>query len=113
VFTKRSWFVFFLREITCLAVAWSAVTFLLLVRSVLAGPDAYAAFLRWLGRPGVVGAHAVVLVAVIWHSVTWFLAAPRAMGSHVLGRKVAPSAVIAGHYAAWAAASAAIWWVLG
>ena len=85
VFTKRSWFVFFLREITCLGVAYFAVLYLAFVRDVAEGPAAYDAFVAWTRRPWVTVVHAVILVATLWHTITWFVAAPTAMGPRVLG----------------------------
>ena len=101
VFTRPSWFVFFLREITSLFVAWFAVVFLLLARAVYTGPEAYASFIAWLSRPGVIFFHVIAFVAVVWHSITWFLAAPKAARIRIGDRLVPPNAIIAAHYAAW------------
>jgi len=112
VLTKGSWLLFLLREITSLFVAYVAVLLVVYARSVAAGPEAYEGFVAWTRRPGVVAWHLVVLAAVLWHTVTWFVATPTAIGRFVAGRRVAPAALVAGHYALWLAVSAALWWVL-
>ena len=112
VFTKGTWFVFFLREITCLFVAYFAVLFLLFSKSVAAGPEAHAAFVAGLRRPGAVAFHSLVLVAVTWHTVTWFVAAPKAMRPRIKGRQVPPAAILAGHYAAWLLVSLLLFGIL-
>jgi fumarate reductase subunit C len=112
VFTRRTWFVFFLREITCLFVAYFAVAHLAFVRSVLAGPEAYERHLGWLRRPWVVGLHALVLVAVLWHTFTWFVAAPKALRPMVGGKPVPAPAIVGGHYALWAVVSAVLYGLL-
>lgn len=112
VFTKGTWFVFFLREITSLFVAYFAILFVFYIRAVADGPGSYQAFVAWLRRPGTTAFHCLVFVAVCWHTVTWFLAAPKAVRPRVAGKAVPPSAVLAGHYALWLVVSAALWWVL-
>ena len=112
VFTRVSWFIFFLREITCIFVGVFAITFLMLVRSVQNGPDAYGAFLECLRSPGVIAYHCVALVAVIWHTITWFTAAPKAMRPRMGDKLVPASAIIGGHYGLWFALSAFVMWVL-
>jgi fumarate reductase subunit C len=112
VLTKGTWFVFFLREVTSLFVAYSAVFLVFFARSVAAGPEAHAAFVSWLARPAAVAFHCVVLVGVTWHTITWFVAAPKAMRLRRNGRPVPPAAIVLGHYAAWLLLSLALLWVL-
>jgi fumarate reductase subunit C len=112
VFTKGTWFVFFLREITSVFVAWFAVVFLLFARSVAQGPAARDAFLGWLQHPAVVAFHCLVFVAVTWHTITWFVAAPKAMRPRIKGRPVPPLAIALGHYAALVVVSLVLFLVL-
>ncbi len=112
VFTKGTWFIFFLREVTCLFVGYFAVLFLLFARSVAAGPEAHEAFVAGLRRPLVVAFHCLVFVAVTWHTITWFVAAPKAMRPRIKGRPVPPMAILAGHYAAWLLVSLVLFAVL-
>lgn len=112
VFTKGTWFIFFLREVTSVFVAWFAIVFLLFARSVAAGPAAHEAFVGWLRRPLVMAFHCLVFVAVTWHTITWFVAAPKAMRPRLKGRPVPPAAVALGHYAAWLLVSFVLFAVL-
>lgn len=101
VFTKGTWFVFFLREVTSLFVAYFALVLLGFARSVAAGHAAHERFVAWLAKPGVIAFHSLVFVAVTWHTITWFVAAPKAMRPRVMGRPVPPLGIMVGHYAAW------------
>ena len=112
VFTRASWFIFFLREITCLFVGAFAITFLMLVRSVYEGKVAYEAFLACLRTPAVLVYHSVAFVAVAWHTITWFTAAPKAMRPRMGDKLVPASAIIGGHYVIWFVLSAFVMWVL-
>jgi fumarate reductase subunit C len=54
----------------------------------------------------------VSFVFLIYHAVTFFVAAPRAMVVHIGRRRLPEQLVLAGHYLAWAAASALVCWLL-
>jgi fumarate reductase subunit C len=54
----------------------------------------------------------VSLAFVLLHTVTWFGLAPRAMVVRLLGRRVPPRAILAGHYLLWLLLSAAVAWVV-
>lgn len=112
VFTKRSWFLFFLREITCIFVGLFALLTIHLIRSVAEGPEAYAAFLAWLRKPPVVAFHFLSLGFLVFHTVTWFVAAPKAMRPRVGARLVPARTVVGAHYALWIATSATVFWIL-
>ena len=109
---RRSYLLFMLREISCVFVAWSVVYLLLLVHAIGTGRDSYARFLDWNANPFVVALNLVTLLFLLLHAVTWFGLAPRAIVLHLRGRRVSPSAVLAGHYAAWLAVSAVIVWLV-
>lgn len=103
---------FILRELTSVFVAGYVVVLLLLVHAVRQGPEAYEGFLAWLRTPTALGLHAAALVMVLFHSVTWFNLAPKALVIHV-GKRRVPGAVIAGiNYAAWAVVSVVLAWII-
>lgn len=94
------------REFTSVFVAAFSVILLLFLFALSRGREAYEGFLRWLGLPGIVVAHAVILAAVAYHAVTWLR-----LTAHVqvvrLGRRTVPrDLVTAGLFGAWAVASA-------
>ena len=75
------------------------------------GPEAYARFLDLLRSPLSISLHAVSLIFVRYHSITWFNLAPRALALRIGDRRV-PDKVIAGlNFVAWIGISAALAWV--
>ena len=109
---RWSYLAFIVRELSSVFVAWSVVFLLLLVAAVSGGGDSYRQFLAWAGRPLVVVLTAVSLLFVVFHAVTWFNLAPKAMVLRWRGRRVPGAWVAAANYAAWALASALVAWLL-
>lgn len=103
---------FITRELTSLAVAYTAILLVVQVRAVASGPEALARLQEWLRRPAVLALHGVVLLALLIHTVTWLNLAPRAMAVRMGSRRVPDTAVLVGHYAAWLFASAVVAWLL-
>ncbi|MGH9382998.1 MAG: fumarate reductase subunit C [Vicinamibacterales bacterium] len=109
---RWSYFAFFLRELSCLFVAWFVVYLLLLIRAVSQGDANYHQFLGWSARPWVLLLNAISFVFVVFHAITFFVAAPQAMVVHI-GRNRVPGIVVGvSHYVAWAAASVIVYWLL-
>ncbi len=103
---------FILRELTSVFVAFYAIVLLLHVRSLAVGPEAYDAFQAWLASPLALVLHAVAFVMVLFHSITWFNLAPKAMVVR-LGERRLPGWMIAGaNYAAWGVFSVVLAWIL-
>jgi fumarate reductase subunit C len=109
---KRSYFAFILRELSCLFVAWFVVYLLMLVRAINQGEAAYQGFLTFSARTSVLLLNVVGFLFIVYHAVTFFVAAPQALVVHV-GRKRLPSKVVGGaHYLGWMVVSAVVAWVL-
>jgi len=109
---RRSYLAFIVRELSSVFVGWFAVYLLLLVRAVSQGESRYEAFLGWSGRPAVLALNIVSLFFILYHAITWFNLAPKAMVLRVGGTRV-PGVLIAGsNYLAWAMASALVGWLL-
>ena len=109
---RASYFAFILRELSSIFVGWFAVYLLLLVRAVGQGASSYEAFLDWSGRPGVLALNFVSLLFIVYHAITWFNLAPKAMVVRVGNTRV-PGLLIAGsNYLACAIASALVGWLL-
>jgi fumarate reductase subunit C len=105
---RRSYLVFVLRELSSVFVAWSVGFTLVAVYCVAAGDDWYRGFLAWAAQPWLIAVNAVALLFVVFHAVTWFNLAPRALVPRLRGRRV-PAVWIAGaNYAAWVLVSAAV-----
>ncbi len=103
---------FILRELSSLAVAFFVVLTLTQIYALGQGPQAYAELQEWLRQPAVVALNVVVFLFAVFHTLTWFAAAPKAMAVRLGGKRVPEWAVAAPNYAAWLLASAAVAWFL-
>lgn len=109
---KAAYVRFITRELTSVFVAYAAVLLVVQLRAVAAGPEALERFGAWLRLPPVAALHVVVLLALLFHAVTWLNLAPRAIVVRVGGRRLPDGAVLLGHYGAWLVASGLVAWVL-
>ncbi len=113
---SRQWshFKFILRELSSLSVAYFVILVLLLLRALSQGEASYAEFQEWLKTPLALALNVTGLFFVLFHTITWFNLAPRAMPVHVRGKRVPDWLLAAPNYVAWLAISALIaWFVLG
>jgi fumarate reductase subunit C len=103
---------FILRELSSLAVASFVALTLLLLRALSQGPKSYAEFQEELKTPWLIVLNGISLFFVLFHTITWFNLAPRAMVVRVRGQRV-PDWLIAGsNYVAWLVISAAVAWLI-
>jgi fumarate reductase subunit C len=105
---RASYTRFILRELTSVAVAYTAVLLLVALAALAAGAGAWEGLLARLRHPGWLAWHGVVLALLLFHTVTWLGLAPKALVVRLGARRLPDRAVIAAHYAAWAVASAAV-----
>jgi fumarate reductase subunit C len=105
---KRSYSLFVLRELTSVFVALVALLCLWQVRSLTQGPDAYAQFLARTRTPAFLVSSAVAFLFVLFHAITWFNLAPKAMVLRVRGKRVPDWAVAGSNFLAWAVLSGAV-----
>jgi len=109
---RWSYLKFILREISSVFVAWFVVELLLALNALSSGRQRYEEFQDFLRNPLVVALNFVSLFFVLFHAVTWFNLAPKAMAVRLGGKRV-PNLWIAGpNYLAWAAVSAIMAWFL-
>jgi len=113
---RSSYLLFILRELSSVFVAWSVVYLLLLVvhavsQGKLSSDQGYTAP-DWARNPFIVALNAVSLLFVVFHAVTWFNLAPKAMVVRLRGKAVPGKWIAAGNYAAWALVSALVAWIL-
>ena len=109
---KRSYFVFVMRELSSIFIAWFVAYLLVLVYAVGRGDAAYQGFLDWAGSPWVVALNVVAFVFIALHTVTWFSLTPQAMAPRVGNRPVPASAVIASLYVGLAVVSVFVFWLV-
>ena len=108
---QRSYFIFTLRELTCLFVAWFVVFLLMFVRAVSESETAYQQFLAWAARPRVVTANLISLGFLVFHTITFFQAAPQAMVVRIGRTRVPGWLLLLGHYVGLFVVSIALAWV--
>jgi fumarate reductase subunit C len=101
---------FILRELSSLFVASFVVITLLQVRALRNGPEAYSRFQHWLQSPWVIALNLVSFLFVVFHTITWFNLAPRAMPIRVRGKRLPEFLVAAPNYAIWLVASVVVAW---
>ena len=109
---RRSYFAFILREGSCMFVGWFVVYLLLLMRASVRGEASYQDFLAWSATPGILVMNIVTFGFMLFHAITFFVAAPQAMVVHMGHKKVPGSWIAASNYAAWAVVSAFAAWLL-
>ncbi len=103
---------FILRELTSLAVAYFVGLTLFQLHALSQGPAAYGRFQETLRLPWMLALHFVALLFVLYHTITWFNLAPKAMAVRLGGRRVPDLLVAAPNYVLWLAASAGLAWLL-
>lgn len=109
---KRSYFIFVMRELSSLFVAWLVLYLLLFVRAVFQGEDEYLAFLDRASSGWLLVLNVVALGFVVLHTVTWFGVTPQAMDLRLRGRKVPKSVILGAQYVALAVVSGFVFWLV-
>jgi fumarate reductase subunit C len=109
---RRTYFVFAMRELSSIFIAWFVGYLLLLVYAVGRGEAAYQRFLAWASSPWVTVLNVVALVFVLLHAVTWFSLTPQAMAVRVMGRRVPAFHIIAGQYTGLVVVSVFVFWLV-
>lgn len=103
---------FILREGSAVFVAWAVIVTLLQIRALSRGPADYAEFQSWLQNPFILALNIISLCFIVFHAVTWFNLAPKAMAVRLGGKRLPNLAVAGPNYIAWVVISAAIAWIL-
>ena len=109
---RRTYLFFALRELSCLAVAWSVLYLMLLARAVGEGGGAYEQFVAWAGMPWVVVINVVAFAFLVLHAITWFNLTPAATVVRLRGQRVRPAVIAGSAYAGWVVVSALVAWIV-
>jgi fumarate reductase subunit C len=109
---KRSYFLFVMRELSSIFVAWLVLFLLLFVEAVFEGEDAYRDFLDRASSGPLLVLNVVAFAFLLLHTVTWFGVTPQAMDLRVGGRKVPTVAVLGAQYAALVVVSGFVFWLV-
>jgi fumarate reductase subunit C len=109
---KRSYFVFVMRELSSIFVAWFVAYLVALVYAVGRSDAAYQDFLDWAATPWVVVLNVVASAFLVLHVVTWFNLTPQAMDVRIRGQRAPAALIVASQYVALAVVSAFVLWVV-
>jgi len=109
---KRTYFVFVMRELSSIFVAWFVVFLLLFISAVGRGEQAYEDFLDRASHPVLVTLNVVALAFLVLHTITWFALTPQAMVLRVRGQRVPAWVIIASQYAGLLVVSAIVYWLV-
>src|SRR5262249_24896252 len=105
---------FILRELSSIAVGYLVAVILWLFWSLSQGPESYAAFQDWVKTPLLILVNIIALLFVLYHTITWFNLAPKAMPVRVGGKRLPDWMISAPNYVAWIIISLVIaWFVIG
>jgi fumarate reductase subunit C len=94
------------REITSMFAAIFSGLMMLFLLALSRGRDHYEGFLRWLKLPWVVAGFAIILVALLYHTATWFRLSSHIIAVRLRGRLLPRSVIVGALVLAWLAASA-------
>ena len=103
---------FITRELTSVFVAAYAIVLLLQIRALAQGADAYTSFTEWLKNPVVIVLHGIGFLFVIFHSITWFNLAPKALVLRFGKKRIPNILIIMLNYIAWGVFSAVMVWII-
>ena len=103
---------FVLREFSSVPGAYFVVLTLVQIRCLSEGPGAYAKFQQWMKSPILLALNGISLFFVLFHMLTWFNLAPRAMVVRLGGKRVAEPLVAGANYVAWIVVSVVVAWFI-
>ena len=105
---RRSYFLFMVRELTCLFVGGYAL-FLLILASRLDDPVGFVSLLK---DPLVIVLQLIALPMVVYHTVTWLNLTPKVLVVWRGETRVSPILIAGVHYLAWVAVSLVVLWIV-
>ena len=105
---RRAYFLFILRELTSVTTAVYSILFMILLYQLSVGPQAYGTYLEFLATPGMIAFQMVVLIAALYHTVTWFGLLPNIIVLRIGEYRVPSKLIVGANYVAWIAVSVLI-----
>ena len=111
----RTWFLhnpfyiwYMLREGTSLFVGLYSLVLLWGLACLVKGEMAWNAWLSAMEHPAYLVFHAIALVACLYHAITWFSLAPKAMHLQQGDQKLPDTPIVIGHYVVFVIATVVI-----
>ena len=105
---RRSYFLFMVRELTCVFVGGYAL-FLVILASRLGDQKAFG---ELLVNPWVIALQVISLPMVLYHTVTWLNLTPQVLVVWRGETRVSPVLIAGVHYLAWIGVSVVVLWVV-
>ena len=109
--SRGSYLAFILRELSSLSIVWFVIFTLMQIRALSQGREAYERFRSLSQHPVVSVLNLIALFFVVFHAVTWFNLAPKAMVVRYHGKRVPSMWIATPNYIAWAVVSALLAWI--
>ena len=103
---------FILRELSSITVALAVGLTLWQIAALRNGPRAYDNLQAVLQTPLALVAAAITFLFVLFHAITWFNLAPKAMAVRLGGKRLPDVMIAAPNYLAWAIMSAVVAWFI-
>ncbi len=104
---KKTYFLYMVRELTCVFVGGYALFLLVLVMR----HDDPQAFAAWLHSPLLITLQIIALPMVLYHSITWLNLTPKVMVLWRGEERVSPLLIAGANYLIWAVISIVIVWI--
>ena len=110
----RKWYYlkFVLRELSSIFIAYFVVITLLQLHRLSLGPETYARFEERMKNPLMIALNAISFLFVLFHTITWFNLAPRAMVVRLGGKRVPDTLIAGSNYVLWLVISAGVAWFI-
>ena len=105
---RKSYFMFMVRELTCLFVGGYAL-FLLILASRLGAAEDFSVLLK---NPLWIVFQVVALPMVLYHTVTWLNLTPKVLVIWRGESRVSPLLIAGAHYVAWLVVSVIVLWIV-
>lgn len=105
---RRAYFLFIVRELTCVFIAAFLVVLLVHLYRLGTGIEGYSEIVARMQSPGWIVFHVVALVFAIYHSVTWFQTTSIVMAVKIGGRELPRFVVTGMSLAAWTVVSVVV-----
>lgn len=103
---------FIARELTSICVAVYSMVLLFYVWAVLKGPEAFEMFSEAMRSPAVIVLHLLLLGGLLFHSISWFGLAPKAMVIKSGEERVPDMAIVLMNYVGWVLISVLLAWLI-
>jgi fumarate reductase subunit C len=103
---------FIARELTSVCVAVYVMVLLFYSKAILEGEENWNQLTRILQSPFVIALHVLAFGGLIFHSITWFNLAPKAMVLKIGNNKVPGIFIALMNYGGWVFVSLILGWIL-